>query len=372
MILNKKFNFDITVKIIFTGIILLALFFLIKYLSPVLTPFICSLFLLYFLNPLVEFFEKIIKSRTLAVWITIFLFLTFMILFIMFLIPNIKKELLEVHDIIIKIANTDNVIDEKISGNALISFYLNKLKTYITNNSTLIYFFNEENLKNITLELSKKLFPTLMTLFIGTANFFIWIAEIFIILVYLFFMLFGYKKIKEDFINLFPMKIKKNILNFLYTFNNAMNSYFKGQFLVAFFVGILFTTCFLIIKLPMAIILGIFFGFLNIIPYMQIFGFIPAIFLSIIKSIQSGVMLWQTILYTLIVILIVQTLQELILVPKIIGKKMKINPIMIILSLSIWGKLFGFFGFLIAIPISCLSLEYYKKLINKYEKGENL
>ena len=57
----------------------------------------------------------------------------------------------------------------------------------------------------------------------------------------------------------------------------SMNQYFRGQSLVAFCVGILFCIGFLIIDFPLAIPLGLFIGLLNMVPYLQIVGFIPTI-----------------------------------------------------------------------------------------------
>ena len=67
-----------------------------------------------------------------------------------------------------------------------------------------------------------------------------------------------------------------------------MNRYFRGQALVAFCVGILFSIGFLIIDFPMAIALGLFIGALNMVPYLQIIGFLPTIVLAILKAADTG------------------------------------------------------------------------------------
>ena len=67
-----------------------------------------------------------------------------------------------------------------------------------------------------------------------------------------------------------------------------MNSYFRGQALVAFLVGILFSIGFLIIDFPLAIGLGMFIGFLNLVPYMQAIGFIPTLLLALLKPTTPG------------------------------------------------------------------------------------
>ncbi len=59
----------------------------------------------------------------------------------------------------------------------------------------------------------------------------------------------------------------------------------------------------------------------------------------------------------------VQIIQDVILVPKIMGKVTGLNPAMMMLSLSIWGKLLGLLGMIIALPVTYLLLVYYRRLI---------
>jgi predicted PurR-regulated permease PerM len=69
-----------------------------------------------------------------------------------------------------------------------------------------------------------------------------------------------------------------------------------------------------------------------------------------------------------IVFVVVQGIQDLFLVPKIMGKAMGLNPAVILLSLSIWGSLLGIVGMIIALPITTLLISYYKRFIlNKEE-----
>ena len=58
-----------------------------------------------------------------------------------------------------------------------------------------------------------------------------------------------------------------------------------------------------------------------------------------------------------------QGIQDLFLTPKIMGKAMGLNPAIILLSLSIWGTLLGFVGLIVALPLTTLSLSYYKRFI---------
>ena len=67
------------------------------------------------------------------------------------------------------------------------------------------------------------------------------------------------------------------------------------------------------------------------------------------------------------VFIIVQTIQDMILVPKIMGDVTGMGPAWILLSLSIWGSLLGVVGMIIALPLTTLLVSYYKRFILKIE-----
>jgi predicted PurR-regulated permease PerM len=67
----------------------------------------------------------------------------------------------------------------------------------------------------------------------------------------------------------------------------------------------------------------------------------------------------------LIVFAVVQTIQDTILTPKIMGHVMGLNSAIILLSLSIWGSLLGILGMIIALPMTTLLITYYQKYVVK-------
>ena len=141
--------------------------------------------------------------------------------------------------------------------------------------------------------------------------------------------------------------------------------------MVALSVGILFSIGFLIIGFPMAIGLGLFIGLLNMVPYLQLVGFIPTIILAIVKAADTGQNFWFIMLLALIVFAVVQVIQDTILTPKIMGHVTGLNSAIILLSLSIWGSLLGILGMIIALPMTTLLINYYQKyVIKKEERGE--
>ena len=85
--------------------------------------------------------------------------------------------------------------------------------------------------------------------------------------------------------------------------------------------------------------------------------------LATVKAADTGESFWMIMLSVLIVFAIVQTIQDTILTPKIMGKVTGLNSAIILLSLSIWGSLLGLLGMIIALPLTTLLLTYYQRYI---------
>ena len=113
----------------------------------------------------------------------------------------------------------------------------------------------------------------------------------------------------------------------------------------------------------MAIVFGLFIGLLNLVPYLQLISLIPAVFLCIVYSASGESDFWSIFSQCMIVYCVVQSIQDLFLTPKIMGKAMNLNPAIILLSLSVWGTLLGFIGLIIALPLTTLILSYYERYI---------
>ena len=184
-------------------------------------------------------------------------------------------------------------------------------------------------------------------------------------LLYLFFILLDYEQIANGWINLLPMKYRTPAIRITTDIKVSMNQYFRGQAMVAFCVGILFSIGFLIIDFPLAIGLGLFIGLLNMVPYLQIIGFVPTILLALLKAADTGENFWWILGMALLVFAVVQLIQDGFLVPKIMGKITGLNPAIILLSLSVWGSLMGMLGMIIALPCTTLLLSYYQRFIKK-------
>jgi len=201
----------------------------------------------------------------------------------------------------------------------------------------------------------------------GTAMVVFWFAGVTLVILYLIFIMLDMPRLRDGFFQLVPKKWKPSVSSIAKDMNLAMGTYFRAQACVAFLVGVLFSTAFTIIGFPLSIMFGLFIGALNMIPYLQVLSIPIALLLGIVYSLDIGMPFWEVALIITGIYVGVQLLQDLVLVPNIVGKSMNLPPIGILLSLSIWGKLLGFLGLVVAIPFTCLCLIYLQKISNKME-----
>lgn len=145
-----------------------------------------------------------------------------------------------------------------------------------------------------------------------------------------------------------------------YEIYSVFSGYLSGQMLDAIIMAILFSAAFLIVGLPHGILLGLISGFSNLIPY---FGAFMAFLLAVFAGLLSGTP--AKALYASILILLLQQVDSIFIVPKAVGKKVEMHPVLVLLSLAIFGRMLGFWGLLIAVPLGALCKNF---LLWLYEK----
>ena len=359
---RKKITFDSFIRgIIICGIII-AVLMLLKRLSGVLLPFFVAWLAAYLIYPLVTFFQHRLKlkNRILSIFFALLLLAAVGTTAFYLLVPPMLQEFSRVKDLLIAYF-TDSSYGSNIPR-SLSDFLRENIDPIL-----LKQIFQENDLMDIL----KQAVPPLWSLITESINLIYGIFTFFIILLYIVFILLDYESISEGWPRLLPAKYRPFLTGIMNDVKEGMNKYFRGQAFVALCVGILFCIGFLIIDFPLAIGLGLFIGALNLVPYLQIIGFIPTIILAILKAADTGGNFWLILAAALAVFAIVQAIQDGFIVPRVMGKITGLNPAIILLSLSIWGSLMGMLGMIIALPLTTLMLSYYQRFIINREKAQN-
>ena len=355
---RKKITFDSFIRAVILGDILIGVLMLLKRLSGVLLPFFLAWLIAYLIYPLVSFFQHKLrlKNRIISIFCALFTLSVIGSVAFYLLVPPMIQEFLRVKDLLIEYFSTTHTASNVPT--TLSEFIRQNIDLHI-----LEQMFSQENI----LDALKVTVPKLWSLISESINLLFGFFTVFLILLYIVFILLDYESISEGWAHLMPKKYRKTVTGILNDVKDGMNRYFRGQALVALCVGILFSIGFLIIDFPLAIGLGLFIGALNMVPYLQIIGFVPTIMLAILKAADTGDNFWIIIASAAAVFIVVQIIQDGYLVPRIMGKITGLNPAIILLSLSIWGSLMGMLGMIIALPLTTLMLSYYQRYIINQE-----
>ena len=359
--LEKEITFDRVVRWLIAALVMTAIVLLINRLSSVLLPFFVAWIMAYMIYPFVLFLQHKcrLKNRVLSIIVALLVVLAVLTLAIYLIVPPIITESTRMAGLI-SVYFKDTFASSELFGNVQVM-----LQSYASDDSLL-------NLLQHSgvVDLARNIVLRAWEFLSGTLNFAIGLLGSLIVLLYLFFILMDYEKISNGWSRFIPAAQRPFAEMVAQDVKNGMNAYFRGQSLIALIVGILFSIGFLIIDFPMAIGLGLFIGFLNLIPYMQTLGFIPTIILALVKAADTGQNFWIILLSAFIVFAVVQTIQDVILTPRIMGHVMGMNPAIILLSLSIWGSLLGIIGLIIALPLTTLLISYYRRFVLKETDGE--
>lgn len=348
------FNRQWLVRTTITIVVLVALYLLIRRLSGVLLPFLISFVVAYMLAPIVNFFQHKCRltNRVLSVIVTILLVVGVLTGVVAAVVPAISRQATS-------LSQSVKTYVSEWDGSEYFSPRVNARMEEIIQSMDIKTLLQSEEVQQGV----KKMLPILGDWISSGVNAVMSLAVVFVCLMYIIFLLIDYEKISTNWHKYIPERSRDSIVMLMGDLDRNMNAYFRGQALVAGIVGILFAIGFQIIGLPMGIGIGLIIGVLNLVPYMQALGIPPCILLGLIQSAESGRPVWVVMLCIAAVFIIVQTIQDMVLVPKIMGNVTGMGPAWILLSLSVWGSLLGFVGMIIALPVTTLLVSYYKRFV---------
>ena len=353
---RSKFTFDNVVRGLLWAIVITGIVMLLNRLSGVLVPFFLAWLIAYLLFPLVKFFQYRCKMKYRFLGIICSFLVVGLVLTGIFLLifPPIVEETTRVKDLLVAY----------LSQSQLMNNIPDTIEDFIREHLTV------EDIKGIVtqdgfLDGVKATVPKLWDVITQSISIVSSLFTISMVILYTLLILLDYERLTTGWPRLLPERYRPFATQLVHDVGDSMNKYFRGQAMVAFCVGILFSIGFLIIDFPMAVGLGLFIGLLNMVPYLQLIGFVPTILLAIVKAAETGQNFWMIMLMAVIVFAVVQAIQDAILTPKIMGHVTGLNSAIILLSLSIWGSLMGILGMIIALPMTTLLISYYQKYIVK-------
>lgn len=345
----------------------------VNWLLKVIRPVILGFVFAYLLDPVVNFFEgkfrklKIFKKmKRHRIWAT----LLSVIIFFLALVGLVSLLIFTVTDQI-RLANFDDIIalaTEYIKSiEAFYNSILNNMEKLDIQSSQLEQYI--ENILTVLLNAVRGFADNVVNSITNISGYFTTIIFGFIIGFY--FIIDGkiftlyLKKVSYA---LFSKKTNKRISTILSDMNYAFSGYVRGQLADAFVMMILISLVLSITQVKFAIVIGIFAGLGNLIPY---FGPIVAYFLTSIVCLINGE--FQKLIISIIALIIVQTIDGNFIGPKLLSRSIKIHPLIIIVSLIFGNAIGGFLGMLLAVPVGAyIKLVFVRYIDNRNKKKKEL
>ena len=319
-----------------------AALWLIYLLAPVLTPFVISAALAFLGDPLVDRLEKfrIGKwniSRTLAVVIVFVLMSTGLIVLLLFIVPLLREQVQHL------VEKAPKMLDW-LAGTALpwIQAKLG-LNGLVLNTETV-----SEALKSYWKEVSTAMVRVLGTVSKSGQAVLHWMMNLVLIPVVTFYLLRDWDKLVEGIRTLIPRKIEPTISSLTGEIEAVLGAFIRGQLMVMFALGAIYAAGLWLVGLDLAFIIGVSAGLLSIVPYL-------GTAVGIVAAVVAAVFQFQDLFHTLLVLLVFgvgQSLESMVLTPKLVGDRVGLHPVTVIFAVLAGGQLFGFLGILLALPVA--------------------
>ena len=213
--------------------------------------------------------------------------------------------------------------------------------------------------------------PSLRAAFGGLLDVFAFVTHIAIIPVYLLFLLLARETPQPDVarhLTFLQPGVREDIDALAREFVAIIETFFRGQLLIAGCMAALYAIGFTAIGLKFGLLIGLAIGLLNIVPYLgTIIGLGTALPLAYFQP-GGG---WQLVGLVLVVKLLVQCVESWVLTPKIMGHRTGLHPATIIFAIFFWGVAFGgILGMVLAVPLTAFFVTVWRLLKRKYLQAE--
>lgn len=293
-----------------------------------LIPFVISVFITYLLHPLIEKISNRGVPRTIAILLIYLLFFGGLGYGLYKGIPAILAQLKDLAESFPEFSKTYRVWLKEIETGT------SKLPPFIHGQLDELLYSVEgyiDYLLSRTLESFKRVFNSIFL--------------IAIIPFIVFYMLKDHDQMMKALWYITPRKLRKSGQLFFRDVDVSLGNYIRGQLIVCLLVGTTASLAFLISGMKYPLLFGSIVGVTNIIPYFgPIIGAIPA-------AIIAATISMKMLIIVVVVVFGLQFIEGNLLSPIIVGKSLRLHPIVIIAALLVGGEIGGIVGLITAVPV---------------------
>ncbi|EJF86497.1 AI-2E family transporter [Candidatus Bartonella washoeensis] len=318
------------------GTLFFFIFFMFVF-GSVLLPFVAGIVLAYFLNPVVQFLEKVgIRRAFGTILITLFIIVIFVASLII-LIPIISWQ-----------------IQQFVSDG--LPIYINRIQTFFVEHDfdwVRRYFGSDpnelqSNIKGL-LGQSSDFITSLLNSLLKSGKSIVNIVSLFVVApVVAFYMLLDWPRMVTTVDSLIPRDHLETVRSIFHEMDRAIAGFVRGQGTACLILGGYYAIGLTITGLNFGLLIGMFIGLISFIPYIgTMSGFVLSVGVAWVQFYPNN---WGWIIVVMVVFLIGQFIEGYILQPKLVGSSVGLHPVWLMFALFAFSSLFGFTGMLVAVP----------------------
>jgi predicted PurR-regulated permease PerM len=336
--------------LIAAGILLVVCLYLLR---SVLWPFIFAFFIAYIFDPWVDFLQRKGVPRIAGIFIVFAALILVIVLISALVVPQVARE---ASDAAKKFPQYGEVLRQRTLP------WVKQLSLDHPEIAREIENYYNTNLKQKLPQLLTPLFAFLGYTFSGVVNFLLVMLNLLLVPVLAFYLLKDFQLLKDRFMQMVPPRHVERVRLRFVQIDEALSEYLRGQLTVSFALGFIYTIGLLILRVPLAIPIGIFSGLANMVPYL---GFVLGISASMLLSFLDNQQ-WQRIVWIIALYAFAQLNEGTWIGPLAVGKRTGLHPVLVMLALVIGGTLFGFMGMVLAVPFVAVASVFVKDAYENY------
>jgi len=332
--------------IVLAGLLLCT--YVIYLLKPILTPFLVGAGLAYLFDPLVTRLTRYRINRTIGttlVFIVATLILTIAILALVPVLLDQSVKLVKAFPQFID--SIQHAVIPPLNKHLGINIDLNSIREILMTHAKEVGSFVAKG--------AGAVFGTGSTVILAATN-------ILLIPVISFYLLRDWPNLMQRLHGLLPRAQEPTLTRLAVESNEMLGSFLRGQLAVMLANGISYSVGLSIVGLETGLVVGFTAGLLSFIPYL---GTIVGIGMALIAMyIQADS--FMPLLWVLVVFGIGQMLESVLWQPRFVGEQIGLHPVAVIFAVMAGGQLFGFFGVLLALPVSAILIVLGRYAVKRY------
>lgn len=329
-------------------------------LAAVLTPFVISAGLAFLGDPLVDRLERVRIfrwqfNRTVAVVLVFVLISALLFLVLLFLLPLLREQV-------------ERLVEK---APAMFDWLVHSAVPWVQQKLGLTAFeLDAESLttalKAYWKEASTALMGVLGTVSRGGQAVANWLMNLILVPVVTFYLLRDWDALVEGVRTLIPRNAEPVVSQLCREIEQVLGAFIRGQLMVMIALGLIYTLGLWLIGLDLALIIGMGAGLLSIVPYL-------GTFVGLFAALIAAVFQFQDILHPVLVLVVFgvgQSLEGMVLTPKLVGDRVGLHPVAVIFAVLAGGQLFGFLGILLALPVASALNVLVGYMHKKYQESD--